>query len=385
MYGQRGDDEDRAGDAVTPSLRIILGIIAALAGVIAGVIGNTLSINIVYLFNKRGRKPVSRPFVVWLIFFVSALLSVVFGSVAAFAPSSAVPTSTVEIIFTPTPEPPMPVRVEFQDRLLTVYNQQDEIFWEKPIEGKIIKAEIDDLDNDGLAEVVIGVAQNDQLVSEREDDTGKIVVFDHEGIVEWEVNFNDAPTYAINTGGKIGIIVVNNFLIADLFGDSKKEISVAVHDLQFYSSKLALLSSDGALGGEYWHPGFIYEMESVRDRDNNRTLLIVRAVNNDLAVTYNSNPSSVFALDPLNVRGQAPPYVYFQVENGTQLWYGLVSKPADMLELKKREMTNGPDIVVVKLNTGYFLYINPVTGEVINVLADNDNVQQTLPGYNLIP
>ena len=42
-------------------------------------------------------------------------------------------------------------------------------------------------------------------------------------------------------------------------------------------------------------------------------------------------------------------------------------------------------IVVVKLNTGYFLYINPVTGEVINVLADNDNVQQTLPGYNLIP
>jgi len=105
-------------------IRIILGCIATIAGVIAGLIGNVLSINVIYFFTKRGRKPTKRSAGIWFVFFISALVFVILGSVAAFAPpllanqlitatateiqviaqlNASTPTPTI-IPFTPTPE-----------------------------------------------------------------------------------------------------------------------------------------------------------------------------------------------------------------------------------------------------------------------------------------
>lgn len=69
------------------SVRLILGVIATLAGLIVGLMGNTLGINMLYLLSKRGRKPTSRPFHIWFIFSLSVIVFVIFGSVATFAHS----------------------------------------------------------------------------------------------------------------------------------------------------------------------------------------------------------------------------------------------------------------------------------------------------------
>jgi H+/Cl- antiporter ClcA len=66
-------------------VRIILGVVAALASIIAGVLGNTLSINIVYIFQRRGRKPNPQPISVWITFFLSSFIGVVFGGLAVFS------------------------------------------------------------------------------------------------------------------------------------------------------------------------------------------------------------------------------------------------------------------------------------------------------------
>ncbi len=79
--------------------RIVMGIIGALAGVVAGVFGNLLSINILYFLTRKGRKPTSRPFHIWLIFYFSVAVFIFFGSIATFASS---PTET-PVIATPTP------------------------------------------------------------------------------------------------------------------------------------------------------------------------------------------------------------------------------------------------------------------------------------------
>jgi hypothetical protein len=77
------------GRVVMPSIssdaRIIFGIIAAIAATLSAVIGNVLAINIAWFFSRRGRKPTKRPIRLWIIFYVSAFVSVILGSFAAFA------------------------------------------------------------------------------------------------------------------------------------------------------------------------------------------------------------------------------------------------------------------------------------------------------------
>ena len=67
-------------------MRFFLGIVSAIAGVLAGILGNILALNILYFFTRKGRKPTSRPIGVWVVFFISILIFVVVGSIAAFAP-----------------------------------------------------------------------------------------------------------------------------------------------------------------------------------------------------------------------------------------------------------------------------------------------------------
>ena len=74
---------------MTTELRIIIGIIAATAGVLASAIANTLSENITYWFVKKGEKPQPKPRRVWVSFSLMTAISILLGSVAAFSPSPA--------------------------------------------------------------------------------------------------------------------------------------------------------------------------------------------------------------------------------------------------------------------------------------------------------
>lgn len=88
--------------SISAELRIILGIIATLAGILSAAIGNVLAINIAYFFTRRGRKPNPRPVRLWIVFYFSAFVSVSLGALAAFAPTLPTKADPLVTIATPT-------------------------------------------------------------------------------------------------------------------------------------------------------------------------------------------------------------------------------------------------------------------------------------------
>ena len=72
--------------SISTDTRVILWIVATIAGALFAVIGNELAKNFVYFFSRRGRPPAKRPVLVWVIFFLSLAISIVSGAFAAFAP-----------------------------------------------------------------------------------------------------------------------------------------------------------------------------------------------------------------------------------------------------------------------------------------------------------
>jgi len=87
---------------ISTDTRIILWVIAAIAGGLSAIVGNVLAINIVYLFSRKGRRPTQRSARVWITFLGSLSVSIVFGALAAFAP---VEPNENEITLTSTSDP----------------------------------------------------------------------------------------------------------------------------------------------------------------------------------------------------------------------------------------------------------------------------------------
>ena len=78
--------------------RVLFSIIAAVAGVIFALFGSGVGKNIIYYLARRGRPPEQPPFHVWAIFFISFLLSVCFGTLAAFGPPTISETADREYL-----------------------------------------------------------------------------------------------------------------------------------------------------------------------------------------------------------------------------------------------------------------------------------------------
>ncbi len=74
---------------ITANIKVVLGIVAATAALITGLLGNVLAANISAFFSGTEKKPAKRPVLLWVVFFISALLSIVAGSVATFSPPAA--------------------------------------------------------------------------------------------------------------------------------------------------------------------------------------------------------------------------------------------------------------------------------------------------------
>ncbi len=73
--------------SISTDTRVILWIVAAIAGGLSGIIGDVLAINIVHIFSKRGRPPTKRPLYIWIMFYAGLVVSIGFGAFAAFAPT----------------------------------------------------------------------------------------------------------------------------------------------------------------------------------------------------------------------------------------------------------------------------------------------------------
>ncbi len=74
---------------LTANMKVGLGILAATAALITGLLGNVLAANISAFFSGTAPKTGKRPAILWAAFAVFAALSVVAGSLATFAPVAA--------------------------------------------------------------------------------------------------------------------------------------------------------------------------------------------------------------------------------------------------------------------------------------------------------
>src|SRR5512140_2609466 len=77
---------------ISANIKIGLGILAATAALLTGLLGNVLAANISAFFSGTAPKSGKRPLLLWIAFFIAASISVVAGSVATFAPPAATPS-----------------------------------------------------------------------------------------------------------------------------------------------------------------------------------------------------------------------------------------------------------------------------------------------------
>jgi len=71
---------------ISTDTRVVFWVIATVATVLAGLIGNVIAPNVAYYLSRRGRPPTQRPARVWITFCASSIILVAFGAMAAFLP-----------------------------------------------------------------------------------------------------------------------------------------------------------------------------------------------------------------------------------------------------------------------------------------------------------
>lgn len=219
-----------------------------------------------------------------------------------------------------------PDHLALADGRLEVFAADGRLLWTHAASGRIAQAEIADLDGDGSREVVIGVSVDGQ-------DSGWVESFNCRGKEIWKFN-----TWAISPYGPYsGRMDVRKIVTADLFRNHSSQVIALSTDAQgWLPSRLTVLDAEGKLLGSYWHPGHLAHVEVGSASAASPMRIVAAGINNNLRSFFERNdfPDAVFLLDPLNVRGQAPPYLAGG-EAGSQLWYrAIVPKDPKILSPK---------------------------------------------------
>jgi hypothetical protein len=294
-------------------VKLILGTIAAAAGVLAGILGNVLAINIVYRITKRGRKPTARPPIVWVLFCLSTAAFVILGTLVALAPlpperdGASTEVDGKSII----------VRIEGQhDNIIAVFDRQGSPLWQVDVDTGVREATVDDIDQDGYLEVIAATHEPGAR-------PGWLLAFDEAGNLLDEYNTWKPSIYR---GGAKPKMNVSDFQITDLTNDGTKEIVAVSRDVYWYVSRLSVLQFQGGRFGEvaeYWNPGLLYTLH-IGDTDGDQIQEVVCiGENNDLqsVLPLGGNVYVAFSLDGSSISGQAPPW-FGDASKGSEIWYG---------------------------------------------------------------
>ncbi len=81
---------------ISTTTKIILWVIATIAGIVVAVLGSVLAPNILYFLSRRGRPPTQRTTRIWIIFYSCLIIFIVCGAFATFALTPASTSSTIE-------------------------------------------------------------------------------------------------------------------------------------------------------------------------------------------------------------------------------------------------------------------------------------------------
>jgi hypothetical protein len=212
--------------------------------------------------------------------------------------------------------------VEIKDHILTAFDAKGNER-RKYFDSKIEQYKFSDIDQDGKKEVLVGF-------EERGKEHSRVIAFDskmNELNEKW--NYMKKPDYPYSMDGGFG----GKFRVMDLevFSFESREIIVILFgDTPWYPSVLVVLNSNGEKLKEFWHPGFMYQVERIKD------VFIIYAVNNDLKQlpafkNYNRNLSVIFALKYEHIYGEAPPYFGRSQKNTHFEWYYVLAEQEDFV------------------------------------------------------
>jgi|GEM_PF-2440703 len=248
---------------------------------------------------------------------------------------------------------PQPTRLVLEENAIQIFDAANRPMWTRQVRGSVRKGLLEDLDGDGESEVVIGVAG-------KEEDSGKIFVFDRGGEVRWSVDTHAKVPFP--GGGRSGSMSVRELAVGDLFDSGRRQVvSISLDAEGWYPSRLAVWSSDGKLLGDYWHAGHLQFIRLGRRREGAPLRIVTAGVANDLTHFFEGSgyPRAVLLLDPRRVEGQGPPYLG-TVGKGSHLWYkAILPKEEEILRLEITDRDrDGEREIMTWVENGNVLYFD---------------------------
>jgi hypothetical protein len=186
---------------------------------------------------------------------------------------------------------------------------------------------------------------------------GDVVMLDARGQEVWRV---PGWTTAPYTGGHPLKVMVKAWLVADLLPEPGTEIVVA-HHAQLFPSRASILSENGKLLGELWHPGYLMGILRIGTTDR----LVFWGANNDLpgdrtGGTGQDSPHVVLCIEAGKLSGQCPPYRAPGVPKAPLLWYHALTPLGRCFLSMTTSPTMGPPGTALQIHTreGWYLYLD---------------------------
>ncbi|NHZ84512.1 MAG: hypothetical protein GWP19_01355 [Planctomycetia bacterium] len=234
---------------------------------------------------------------------------------------------------------PVPEKSTFLNDQIVVLNRYGYELWKSEI-GSYTSA-VDDIDNDGEMEVLVGFSSDIQN-SKYQD--GRVICYNESGEILWEMITGLETIYGNN-------VYPNNFIIPkiiidDLDGDGKKEI-ICVASNVYFPTRIVILSHDGKLISDFWNSGNIYDIV-VHDlySENDTKEVIVSGINNE------ERNGILFIIDPFHSYGTSPQinpnYKNQDVSNGNELYY--LKFPSTHFKRESNSVTTADILMNIQVN-----------------------------------
>ena len=188
--------------------------------------------------------------------------------------------------------------------------------WHKDM-GTRVAAAVLTSDLRGRTRVVVGLRGEGELA-------GHVVVFDARGRELWRFAGGDTSPYP-HLGQ--AVTFVNGMAVGDILPEPGNEI-VAVFACRWYPSRVCILSEEGALLREMWHPGRINGVTRI----GTTSRLVFRGANNFIEEPKSKRDAgrhmlythAIFCVEADKLGGQCPPHIAPGIPRADLLWYKML-------------------------------------------------------------
>ncbi len=266
---------------------------------------------------------------------------------------------------------PVPTSVRVIDsRDVQLFDARGERLWLKTFDGVVAGAAL--LTNrTGARLAVVGV-------SRRGSQGGHVVAFDSGGRQVWRFSAGSRTPYE---RVRTMTMRVNGLLVGDLL-DEPGEEAVFIAVGSYYPSRLCILSDQGRLLREMWHPGVLGPLLHVRGTKR----LVFSGCNNGVSyegfeARFGEAPgdreetyvTAVGCIEAEKVGGQCPPYAAPGLPPAPLVWYKLLlpfGRGLDGMLMAEEPCPPGTEVFIVA--TGHWKFCVDRDGRVLGVEGANN-------------